>query len=74
MDKSRGLYNKFIVERTDGTSEIDGKHHNCEYFVLDMDHDPFARAAIEAYANACEADHPLLAQDLRNKYLNNQTK
>lgn len=74
MDKSRGLYNKFIVERTDGTSEAGGKHEGCEYFVLDMNHDPFARAAIAAYADACEADHPLLAQDLRNKYLNGQTK
>ena len=64
-DKTRRLYEKFRVERTDGTSAPGAKHHQCRYFVLDMDHDPHAPAAIRAYAQACEADHPLLAADLR---------
>jgi len=66
-DKNRGLYGKFEVRRTDGSSEPGGKHHGCEYFVLDITHDPFAVAALAAYANACEADYPLLAADLRAK-------
>ena len=66
-DTMRGLYDKFIVRRTDGSSEPGGKHGDCEYFVLDLDHDPHAQAAILAYAKSCDASHPLLARDLRAK-------
>jgi hypothetical protein len=62
-----GLYNKFFVERTDGTGAPGGKHHGCEYFVLDLTHDKFAKAALAAYANACRSEYPLLAADLRKK-------
>jgi len=41
------------VARVDGASVLGGKHHNCEYFVLDLDHDPHAIAAIRAYADSC---------------------
>jgi hypothetical protein len=34
-------------------------------FVLDYDTDPYARVALAAYADSCEADHPQLAADLR---------
>jgi|CXWL01.1.fsa_nt_gi hypothetical protein len=64
-DETRGLYDKFAVERTDGSSEPGGKHDGCRYYVLDLTHDPFARPALLAYAVACEADYPLLAADLR---------
>lgn len=64
-DKTRGLYNKFRVDRTDGSSEPGGKHHQCEYFVLDLTHDKYAMAALRAYASACENEYPLLAADLR---------
>ena len=67
-DRTRGLYNKFVVIRTDGTSEIGEKHCGCEYFVLDVNHDEHARAALLAYAASCEAEYPLLAADLRAKY------
>ncbi|MGE5523418.1 MAG: hypothetical protein ACM3SS_06875, partial [Rhodospirillaceae bacterium] len=67
-DKSRGLYHKFNVERTDGSSAPGGKHHGCDYFVLDMTHDAFAKAALTAYADACEKEYPLLADDLRARY------
>ena len=66
-DKNRGLYHKFNVTRADGSSEPGGKHDGCDYFVIDLTHDPFARLAILAYAAACEADFPLLAADLRLK-------
>lgn len=68
-DQSRGLYRKFHVERTDGKSAPGEKHDGCEYFVLDVTHDKFARAALAAYADACEAEYPLLARDIRADYL-----
>lgn len=67
-DTGQGLFQKFEVRRTDGSSEPGGKHEGCEYFVLDTDHDPHAAAALRAYASACEASHPLLARDLRQRY------
>lgn len=66
-DTSRGIYRKFKIERTDGKSEPGEKHYGCEYFVLDLTHDPFAGPAIKAYADACEDTHPHLANDLRAK-------
>jgi hypothetical protein len=64
-DRTRGIYQKFIVERTDGKSAPGEKHDGCEYFVLDATHDPHAKAALLAYAESCKADYPLLAQDVR---------
>lgn len=63
-DRSRGMYSKFIVERKDGKSARGQKHHNCFYFVLDLDHDPHAKAALKAYADSCRAEYPKLAEDL----------
>lgn len=60
-----GIYRKFIVSRTDGSSRVGGKHERCSYFVLDWEHDPFAVPAALAYAKACETTHPALANDLR---------
>lgn len=70
-DKARGLYGKYSrVERADGQSEPGGKHHGCQYFVLDLDHDKHAVTAILAYAKSCEADgYHMLAWDLRTKVL-----
>lgn len=60
-----GLYNKFnVIRRTDGSSAPGRKHDGCRYFVLDLTHDPFARSAIIAYADACEGKCPELAADL----------
>lgn len=67
-DKTRGLYNKFTVIRSDGKDNISGKHHSCEYFVLDMTHDKYALPAIAAYARSCKVEYPLLAAHLRAKY------
>lgn len=66
--EQQGLFRKFEVRRTDGSSEPGGKHEGCECFVLDVDHDPLAPAALAAYASVCEATHPLLAADLRSRY------
>lgn len=62
------LFKKFHVTRTDGSSDVGKKHHNCEYFVLDVDHDPYAKAALLAYVDACEGTHPALAQDIRQRW------
>lgn len=62
-----GLYEKFTVVRTDGTSYTGEKHHGCEYFVLDLDHDPHASAALSAYAESCRIEFPALAADLDRK-------
>jgi hypothetical protein len=64
IDKECGLYDKYIVKRTDGSSEPGEKHESCEYFVLDLDHDKFALAALVVYAKACNNDYPILAKDL----------
>lgn len=66
-DKARGLHEKFTVTRNDGSSEPGGKHHGCEYFVLDLTHDKHAEAALRAYAASCSEEHPLLAADLLHK-------
>lgn len=67
MIERKGLYGKFRVERTDGKSEEGEKHHDCDYFVLDLTHDPFAYHAILAYARKCGDDFPELAEDLYAK-------
>lgn len=66
--EDQGLFRKFDVRRTDGSDQPGGKHHGCRYFVLDVDHDPHASAALGAYAAACERTHPALASDLREKW------
>lgn len=63
-DKTRGLYHKFNVERTDGSSEPGRKHDGCEYFVLDLMHDKHAIPALQAYARSILREYPLLADDL----------
>lgn len=64
----QGLFFKYRVTRTDGSSKPGGKHHECEYFVLDVAHDKFARAALTAYADACQSEFPNLAKDLRERH------
>ena len=65
LDKHEcGLYQKFKVERTDGETHHGQKHFRCQYFVLDVTHDPHAIPALLAYALSCENDYPNLANDL----------
>jgi hypothetical protein len=63
-DKTRGIYDKFIVRRSDGSSEHGGKHEHCRYFVLDLEHDRFAFSALQRYAQACRREYPALADDI----------
>lgn len=66
-DRQCGLYGKYRVERLDGSSAPGGKHERCDYFVLDILHDDYAKAALRAYADACQEDYPQLAADLRSR-------
>jgi hypothetical protein len=63
-DNNRGLYHKYDVTRVNDTT---GKHRECDYFVLDWRHDPYAVVAARAYAHACEAEFPVLARELRQR-------
>lgn len=67
MDPVKGLYQKFTVTRTDGSSRKGKKHARCEYFVLDLKHDKFAVPALQAYARACRKEYPELSKDLLEK-------
>lgn len=60
MDDKKGLYGKYRVEKSDG-SRMDPK---AVYFTLRIDTDPYARAAVRAYIEACRAEQPELAGDL----------
>lgn len=60
-DRKRGLYKKFEVSRIGD----DGKHKDCNYFVLDLNHDPHAIRAMHRYIYSCQEEYPLLAKDLR---------
>lgn len=66
--EQQGLFHKFDVRRVDGSDQPGGKHHGCRYYVIDVDHDPHAAAALGAYANACQSTSPALARDLREKW------
>lgn len=66
-DTNRGIYHKFNITRTDRSSASGGKHENCRYFVLDLNHDPHAPAALLAYAESCKDTHPVLSADLRKE-------
>lgn len=69
-DKTKGLYGKFHVMRMDGRDLPGEKHAGCNYFVLDLTHDPHAVPAIRAYAESCRADYPALAADLDRLFPN----
>ena len=60
----REIHRKSVVTRTDGSSAPGGKHEDCAYFVLDLEHDEFAITALKAYAKACRKTQPKLASDI----------
>lgn len=65
MTYTRGSYRKFEVRRLDGKDKPGEKHDGCAYFVLDLEHDEHARAAMSAYADDCREKRPALATDIR---------
>lgn len=59
------MYEKFKVHRTDGNGADAGdRHYGCRYFVLDLDHDDHAPAALRAYAESCWSQRPQLGRDI----------
>jgi len=58
--KSIGLYDKYIVTKTDG-SKVDP---NAVYFVLRLDSDPQARLAARTYAHAIWPFNHTLSDDI----------
>jgi hypothetical protein len=65
------IYHKYNVDRVDGAEhDFNSKHYGgCFLFVLDLDHDPHARAAIRGYAESCHKTHPELASALRGELI-----
>jgi len=56
----RGLYNKYIVQRADGTPT----DSNAQYFVLRLDTDHWARQAARYYARLVSNENVLLADGI----------
>lgn len=67
--KNIGIYHKFNVSRVDGTDMPGNKHFGCNYFVLDVTHDPFAKEALLTYiVEARQAGYRKLADELEERY------
>lgn len=66
--EQQGLFRKFAIRRVDGSDAPGGKHYGCRYFVLDLNHDAHAPAAMLAYAAACKTTHPQLAADIEAEF------
>jgi len=68
MENEKGLYNKYIITKSDG-SPVNG-----EYFVLRLDpageqsHVKASLAAINVYADMIAEHNPKLSDDLKNRY------
>lgn len=61
-EKTVGVIDKYTVTRNNDEA---GKHHECWFFVLDIEHDPIARKALMAYAiAACDAGNERLHDEL----------
>lgn len=69
VTNSRGLGSKYHVVRLDGSDVTGAKHHGCSLFVLDLTHDPAARAALIAYCAAARVSRPQLVAELIKTYL-----
>lgn len=63
-EDGRGLYRKYDVRRLNDPAS---KHTECEYYVLDLDHDRFSLPALLAYARSCNKQYPELARDIGKK-------
>lgn len=60
-DDNAGIEDRYEVRRR---YDPKGKHAKCGYFVLDPQHDEFARVAMWHYAAAVEPTNPVLAHQL----------
>lgn len=71
MSADGPIYGKYDVMRVDDAeTDPESKHYlGCAYFVLDLDHDPYAAEALYAYARACKDTHPILSEELMTRAL-----
>lgn len=67
------LLNKFKVTRRDGQHRKGKKHSQCQYFVLDLTHDPYAISALKEYIAHCAKTHPELARDIFERFIKDRT-
>lgn len=74
MIDERGLLHKYNVFRVDGSDEEGGKHCGCDYFVLDLTHDPDAALAAAYYAGLCSESRPNLSADLQSLVSKHQVR
>lgn len=56
---------RYRVEKRD---DPDGKHDACEFFVLDLTHDPHAVFALRAYAAAIQQTNPEFAAEIKRRW------
>lgn len=62
-DKQRGLYRKYELRRVNEDGSL--RYVVADpFFVLRYTTDPHARVALEAYADSCRDEYPVLADDL----------
>lgn len=66
--EAQGVFRKFEVYRVDGSSAKGRKHFGCEYFVLDLSHDPHAAAAMTVYGQSCAKTHPVLSAQILERF------
>jgi hypothetical protein len=59
------MFFRFGTLRLPPDSRVEGGGRGFDRVELDLAHDRHARAALEAYADACEADMPWLSEALR---------
>ena len=71
MSTDGPLWGKYEVHRVDHAEGNPASKHylGCAYFVLDLDHDPYAPEALRAYAVACKDTHPILSEELMTRAL-----
>lgn len=62
MSEKQGIYNKYVVGKVAGFIDPEA-----EYFVLRIDTDPHARAALKAYAHSVMKENRNLSFDLLTK-------
>ena len=70
-DKFKGLYAKYHIERI---NDPNGKHDDCFFFVLDINHDVYALIELKAYASACKKYYPQLSEDLSHAIATEEIK
>ncbi len=61
--------NKYQVTRTWNHTDPTKQEEECEYFVLDVTHDPNSKAALVAYVDSCCKTHPQLAESIITRWL-----